>query len=616
MKLLESVKTMQLESFRKALMIQMKNRLKPPPRLTVSEWADNFRKLSAESSAEPGSWQTSRAEYQRGIMDAISDPSIETVVLMMGAQMGKSECLNNVVGYHIAQDPSPILVVQPTLDMAQTWSKDRLAPMLRDTPALQGLVKDPRSRDSGNTTLHKSFPGGHVTGCGANSPASLASRPIRIVLCDEVDRFPVSAGTEGDPVTLARKRSATFWNRKIILVSTPTNKGASRIEQAYEESDKRLYYVPCHDCGHEQTLKWSQVKFDADRPETAGYACESCGAIWDDASRARAVRRGEWRSTEKFAKTAGFCVSGLYSPWIPLEDAVRDFLAARKQPSTLRVWVNTYLAETWEEDGEGVDDYSLSERAEDWGDIVPADGLILTAGVDVQDDRLEAEIVAWGKEEESWSIAYKTIHGDPSGPIVWRELDEFLYGVYEHEFGEEMVVRATCVDSGGHHTQAVYKYVSTREAKRVFAIKGVGGEGRPMVGKPSKNNIGKIKLFPVGVDTIKAELFSRFKITEPGPGYCHFPEGRDAEYYKQLTAEKIKIKYHKGFARREFVKIRTRNEALDVRVYAKAALALLNVNLNGLAMKMSHRKEAQVEVKQQKQPVRPKNPSSFVNRWR
>lgn len=598
------------------MMIQMKKRLKPPPRLTVSEWADNFRKLSAESSAEPGSWQTSRAEYQRGIMDAISDPAIETVVLMMGAQMGKSECLNNVVGYHIAQDPSPILVVQPTLDMAQTWSKDRLAPMLRDTPALQGLVKDPRSRDSGNTTLHKSFPGGHVTGCGANSPASLASRPIRIVLCDEVDRFPVSAGSEGDPVTLARKRSATFWNRKIILVSTPTNKGASRIEQAYEESDKRLYYVPCHDCGHEQTLKWSQVKFDADRPESAGYACESCGAIWDDASRARAVRRGEWRSTEKFAKTAGFCVSGLYSPWIPLEDAVRDFLSARKQPATLRVWVNTYLAETWEEDGEGVDDYSLSERAEDWGDIVPADGLILTAGVDVQDDRLEAEIVAWGKEEESWSIAYKTIHGDPSGPIVWRELDEFLYGVYEHEFGEEMVVRATCVDSGGHHTQAVYKYVSTREAKRVFAIKGVGGEGKPMVGKPSKNNIGKIKLFPVGVDTIKYELFSRFKITEPGPGYCHFPEGRDPEYYKQLTAEKIATKYHKGFARREFVKIRTRNEALDVRVYAKAALALLNVNLNGLAMKMSHRKEAHVEVKQQKPPVRAKNPSSFVNRWR
>ena len=594
----------------------MKKRLKPPPKLSVSEWADQFRKLSPESSAEPGSWQTSRAEYQRGIMDAISDPSIETVVLMMGAQMGKSECLNNVVGYHIAQDPSPILVVQPTLDMAQTWSKDRLAPMLRDTPALQGLVKDPRSRDSGNTTLHKSFPGGHVTACGANSPASLASRPIRIVLCDEVDRFPISAGSEGDPVTLAKKRSATFWNRKIILVSTPTNKGASRIEDAFEVSDKRLYYVPCGDCGHHQTLKWSQVKWDSDKPETAAYACESCGSLWDDATRIRAVRRGEWRSTASSAKTAGFAVSGIYSPWIPLEDAVRDFLEVRKQPATLRVWVNTYLAETWEEDGEQVDDYSLSERAEDWGDAIPADGLVLTAGVDVQDDRLEAEIVAWGKDEESWSIAYKTIHGDPSGPIVWRDLDEFLYQVFEHEYGEDMHVRATCIDSGGHHTQSVYKYVSTREGRRIFAIKGVGGEGKPMVGKPSKNNIGKIKLFPVGVDTIKYELFSRFKITEPGPGYCHFPEGRDPEYYKQLTAEKIATKYHKGFARREFVKIRTRNEALDVRVYAKAALALLNVNLAGMAIKMQHRKEAEKVIKQEKPIVRPKNSSSFVNRWR
>lgn len=385
---------------------------------------------------------------------------------------------------------------------------------------------------------------------------------------------------------------------------------------SYEESDQRKYFVPCQHCGHKQIMSWSQVKWDTDKPETARYICEDCGSEWDEPQRLRSIKQGEWVAGAEFNGVAGFHISAMYSPWTSLADGVREFLEAKKQPATLKVWVNTYLGETWEEQGEQVDGYDLEQRAEDWGDIVPADGLILTAGVDVQDDRLEAEIVAWGKEEESWSIAYKTIHGDPSGPIVWRELDEFLYGVYEHEFGEEMVVRATCVDSGGHHTQAVYKYVSTREAKRVFAIKGVGGEGKPMVGKPSKNNIGKIKLFPVGVDTIKYELFSRFKITEPGPGYCHFPEGRDPEYYKQLTAEKIATKYHKGFARREFVKIRTRNEALDVRVYAKAALALLNVNLNGLAMKMSHRKEAHVEVKQQKPPVRAKNPSSFVNRWR
>lgn len=590
--------------------------LRPPPDLRISQWADEFRRLSPESSAEPGSWDTARAEYQRGIMDAFNDPTVREVVVMSSAQIGKTEMVNNLVGFHVAQDPSPILVVQPTLDMAQTWSKDRLAPMLRDTPALQNLVKDPRSRDSGNTTLHKVFPGGHITACGANSPSSLASRPIRVVLCDEVDRYPVSAGTEGDPVSLAKKRAATFWNRKILLVSTPTNKGASRIEMSYEESDQRKYYVPCQHCGHKQIMAWSNVKWDEDKPETARYICDDCGAEWDEPQRLRSIKQGEWIASAEFNGIAGFHISALYSPWTTLADGVREFLEAKKQPATLKVWVNTYLGETWEEQGDQVDGYDLEQRAEDWGDAVPADGLILTAGVDVQDDRLEAEIVAWGKDEESWSIAYKTIHGDPSGPIVWRDLDEFLYQVFEHEFGEDMHVRATCIDSGGHHTQSVYKYVSTREGRRIFAIKGVGGEGKPMVGKPSKNNIGKIKLFPVGVDTIKYELFSRFKITEPGPGYCHFPEGRDPEYYKQLTAEKIATKYHKGFARREFVKIRTRNEALDVRVYAKAALALLNVNLAGMAIKMQHRKEAENVIKQEKPIVRPKNPSSFVNRWR
>ena len=590
--------------------------LRPPPDLRISQWADEFRRLSPESSAEPGSWDTARAEYQRGIMDAFNDPTVREVVVMSSAQIGKTEMVNNLVGFHVAQDPSPILVVQPTLDMAQTWSKDRLAPMLRDTPALQNLVKDPRSRDSGNTTLHKVFPGGHITACGANSPSSLASRPIRVVLCDEVDRYPVSAGTEGDPVSLAKKRAATFWNRKILLVSTPTNKGASRIEMSYEESDQRKYYVPCQHCGHKQIMAWSNVKWDEDKPETARYICDDCGAEWDEPQRLRSIKQGEWIASAEFNGIAGFHISALYSPWTTLADGVREFLEAKKQPATLKVWVNTYLGETWEEQGDQVDGYDLEQRAEDWGDAVPADGLILTAGVDVQDDRLEAEIVAWGKDEESWSIAYKTIHGDPSGPIVWRDLDEFLYQVFEHEYGEDMHVRATCIDSGGHHTQSVYKYVSTREGRRIFAIKGVGGEGKPMVGKPSKNNIGKIKLFPVGVDTIKYELFSRFKITEPGPGYCHFPEGRDPEYYKQLTAEKIATKYHKGFARREFVKIRTRNEALDVRVYAKAALALLNVNLAGMAIKMQHRKEAEKQIKQEKPIVRPKNPSSFVNRWR
>lgn len=548
-------------------------------------------------------------------MDALSDPSIETVVVMSSAQVGKTEILNNAIGYFISQDPSPMLVVQPTLDMAQTWSKDRLAPMLRDTPILGGLVKDPRSRDSGNTTLHKIFPGGHVTACGANSPSSLASRPVRNVFFDEVDRFPISAGTEGDPVSLGKKRAATFWNRKIFLVSTPTNKGASRIETAFDESDQRRYYVCCPDCGHSQILRWANVKWEEDKPESAKYVCDDCGSLWDDAQRARIIKTGKWIADKPTKKIAGFHLSALYSPWTPLEEGVRDFLEAKKQPATLRVWVNTFLGETWEEQGEQIDEYDLANRAEDW-DAIPEDVLLLTAGVDVQDDRLEAEIVGWGRDEESWSIAYKTIHGDPSAPAVWRDLDEFLGQSFEHELGEDMIVRATCIDSGGHHTQAVYKYVAPREGKRIYAIKGVGGEGRPIIGKPSKNNIGKIKLFPVGVDTAKLLLFSRFRISEPGPGYCHFPIGREDEYFKQLTAEKIATRYHKGFAKREFVKTRTRNEALDVRVYAMSALSLLNVNLTSLAKTMEVKRKAQEEIKTTKPVVRPKQQSSFVNRWR
>lgn len=589
--------------------------LRPPPDLSISDWADQERKLSPEASAEPGQWLTSRAEYQRGIMDAFSDPAIDTVVVMSSAQIGKTEILNNIIGFHIAQDPSPILVVQPTLDMAQTWSKDRLAPMLRDTPALQGLVQDPRARDSGNTTLHKIFPGGHVTSCGANSPSSLASRPVRLVLCDEVDRYPISAGSEGDPVSLARKRATTFWNRKIGLVSTPTVKGVSRIEIAFEESDKRFYHVPCPHCGHSQTLKWAQVRWE--QPEDAAYICEECGALWNDAERVRAIRQGQWVATGESKRVAGFHISGLYSPWVPLEAAVRDFLEAKKQPATLRVFVNTFLGETWEEQGEAIDDYQVAERREDFGDTLEIGILMLTAGVDVQDDRLEVEIVGWGRDEESWSLDYRTIYGDPSSPTVWQDLDSILAQTFEREDGKSLHIRATCVDSGGHHTNSVYNYVRPREGKRIFAIKGVGGEGKVLVGKPGRNNIGKIKLFPIGVDSAKELLYSRLRITEPGPGYCHFPTSRSDEYFRQLTAEKHVVRYHKGFARREWVKTRPRNEALDCRVYAMAAFGILNLNINSLADRQLMVKENPPEPPPQtvSRRAQPRN-RGFVQGWR
>jgi len=605
----------QRAKLRKALNLALAEAMKPPPKLTISEWADQFRQLSSESSAEAGRWSTSRAEYQRGMMDAVSDKSIETVVLMTAAQVGKTELINNVVGFHISQDPAPMLVVQPTLEMAQTWSKDRLAPAIRDTPALSAKIKNPRSRDSGNTTLHKVFPGGHVTACGANSPSSLASRPCRVILCDEVDRYPISAGTEGDPVALARKRSTTFWNKKLILVSTPTEKGASRIEAAYEESDKRKFMVACPDCSEHQELQWANVKWEDRNPSTAEYVCEHCGSCWPDAKRYQAIRYGHWQATgDGDGRTAGFHISALYSPWTTLEDIVIDFLASKADPMRLKAWVNTTLGETFEESGERIDEYSLFDRKEDFGDELPSKAVVLVAGVDVQDDRLACEIVAYGAGEESWSIYYEEIYGDPSAPQLWQDLDFILSQTFTHPTKGDMIIRSTCIDSGGHYTQQVYNYVKLRSGRRIFAIKGVGGEGKPIIGRPSKNNIGKINLFPVGTDTAKELLFARLKINEAGPGYCHFPLEREEEYFKMLTAEKKVLRYFKGRPKREWIKTRQRNEALDCRVYAMAALQVMGINIEAVS------KQQQNSVGLQKKHVarRPGLPrsNSFVHGYR
>jgi len=594
--------------------------MKPPTDLKLDEWADKYRRLSAESSAEAGLWNTNRAAYQRGMMQAISDPAIENVVFMTGAQVGKTEIINNAIGYFIHNQPSPMLVVQPTLEMSKMWSNDRLAPMLRDTPVLKNAVKDARSRDSGNTLYQKSFSGGYIAIVGANSAAGLASRPVRCVFLDEVDRYPHSAGSEGDPIDLARARTKTFsYNRKIVMVSTPTNKGASRIEAAYEESDKRMYYVPCPDCDHKQTLKWSQVKWEQDKPETAHYICEECGSVWDEAKRLRAIRFGEWQATAPYTGTAGFHLNGIYSVWVGLDRAAKEFLAAKKLPDTLRVFINTYLAESYEQEGERVDDYAVAERAEAFGDRLDSRIQIITAGIDTQDDRLAIEVVGHGRDEETWSLSFKELYGDPSTPQLWQDLDNELKATYITEDNRKLDIRAACIDSGGHYTQAVYNFVRSREGRRIFAIKGMAGESRPIVSIPSRNNIGKIRLFTLGVDNIKELIFSRLKIIIEGAGYCHFPNDRPDEYFKQLAAsEKIVTKFHKGFPRREFVKTRTRNEALDCRVYAIGALAILNLNLNALADRTEKRKaeqsaDEQPSVNRQYQQRRTSN---FVNGWR
>jgi len=600
--------------------------LTPPPRLSVSEWADKERRLDSQSSAEPGRWYTSRAEYQRGIMDACSDPAVREVVVMCGSQSGKSEAILNTIGYHMHHDPCPILVMQPTVDMASAFSKDRIAAgLIKPTPAIRDLVKDSKAKDANNTTLHKVFPGGALSLVGANSPSSLASRPIRIVLADEVDRYPASAGEEGDPISLAKRRSATFWNRKFIAVSTPTNRGASRIDALYEETDKRKFYVPCPHCEHRQTMRWAQVQWHDGNPKTAQYYCEECGGAWNEAERHRAVSKGVWVATAPFNGAAGYWLNALYSAWVDLVDTVEEFLASRKDPMRLKTFTNTILAETWDEHGDQVDDYSVSQRKEEYEGI-PEEVVLLTAGVDVQDDRLEVEIVGWGAGEESWQIDYHILYGDPSSHRLWAQLDEVIIKTYDHPTGEEMIVRATCVDSGGHHTRAVYNYAKTRAGHRVYAIKGVGGEGKPIIGRASRNNVGKVPLYAVGVDTAKELHYSRLRIDEPGPGYCHFQAKRDDEYFKQLTAEKMITTYHKGYPKRAWTKTRTRNEALDVRVYAIAAFHVLNVNMDSVVRRFYANVERRTEADKPK-PVEKPHPladpkklksrrGGFANSWR
>lgn len=529
----------------------------------------------------------------------MGEPGIHTVVVMCCSQVGKTEALLNGIGYFIDQDPAPILVIEPTLQMGEALSKDRVAPMVRDTPALAGKVRAVRSKDSDNTLLHKGFPGGHLTICGANSAASLAMRPIRVIFADEVDRYPVSAGTEGDPLKLASKRSATFHNRLTVMVSSPTVKGASRIEQAFNQSDQRRFYCPCPHCGTYQPLLWRNLKWgkNADGHGWDGLdpwlECESCAGAIPEQARPAMLRAGVWTAEAFAAGVAGFHLSELYSPWVRWREMVAGHYEAIGDTELRRVFVNTCLGETFEEIGEGIEPGRLIDRREKYAAPVPAGAVVLTAGVDVQDDRLEVQVRAWGPGEESWRVTYRVLYGDPAQPEVWNALDDvILSGQFVHETGNRLSVSATAIDSGGHHTKAVYAYVQTRAARRVFATIGRAGFGRPMVSAPSRRKMGRdrrpVDLFIVGVDEIKSLEQSRLRRQDHGPGYCHFPETDEfsTEYFAQLTAEDLHTTFHMGVAKRVWKKKRTRNEALDCSVLDYAALVLLKPNFAALGRRL------------------------------
>lgn len=592
---------------------------RPPPDLQIDSWSDQYRKLSSESSAEPGQWRTDRVPFQREIMKVINDPNVEEVTFIKSAQVGATELLLNTIGYFIDQEPAPILVMQPTLAMAQTFSKDRLAPMLRDTTKLRGKVKDPKTRDGENTTLHKKFPGGHITVVGANSSSGLRSRPIRILLCDEVDSYPPSAGTEGDPINLAKKRTTTYYNRKVILVSTPTIKGLSRIERAYEESDQRIYLVPCPECEHKQQLLWKNVIWDEGKPDTATLVCDSCGSVIPESKKQWMLMNGEWQSTKE-SKKIGFHISELYSPFRTIKEIVSDFLQAKRTPETLQTFINTTLGETYEDQGESIKADYLLEMCENYNhEAIPGDILFLTAGVDTQKDRLEVQVLGIGEDFETWVVEYKIIWGNPSTKETWMELDAFLKTTYGTQDGRSLPIICTCIDSGGLHTDMVYQFTKPRQARRIFAIKGQSQAGKPIAGKPTFVTNRKVALYPVGSDTGKEWIYAR--INNEDRKLIHFPNTLDEEYFKQLSSEKKITKKYMGRDIVKWIQTRKRNEALDTMIYGVAAAYILQPNFEKLKLEpkstniQKNQKNQEPSVIMRRRLSR-KSPRNFVNAWK
>lgn len=589
--------------------------LAPPPRMTVTEWAESRRVLSAKDSSEPGPYRASRTPYAREPQDALSaHSSVEEVVLMWGAQTSKTTIGGNWLGYLIDLQPGPVMVVQPTIDTAKRYSRQRLTPMIEESAALRRKVRDNRSRDDANTTLLKEYAGGFLALAGANSAAGLRSMPIRDIFFDEIDAYPHDVDGEGDPISLAEARQSTFARRKRLKTSTPTTKDFSRIEAAFEKTDQRFFHVPCPHCGHLQDLVWGAGKphglhwdkSDDGRalPHTAHYVCMACGCRIAEHHKPGMLEGGVWVASkpDTRAHMRGYHLNSLYSPlgWLSWSVLVSEWVDARTaanqgDQTKLRAFINTRLAETWEEQGDKVQHHELARRAEPYElGIVPMGGLLLAMGVDTQPDRLEARIWAWGRGEESWLVQRHILYGDPNLEEAaegspWAALSAIRRTPVPHASGSQLMIEATCIDTAGHNTQAVYVYCRAHAHAHVLAVIGrAASQGaKAPLGKPSNVDVtwrGKtqprgLKLWTVGVDTIKHLLYGRLRLTEPGSGYVHLPADlKDTDEFEQMTAERLVTKYVKGQARLEWFKPNhKRNEALDCMVYAYAAACYLGL---------------------------------------
>lgn len=595
--------------------------LRPPRDYTPAEWAEANIKIPL-GNAIPGSLRFANAPYQVEPLNMMADPSVERVTLMWGAQTGKTQLLNCAMGYYIAHNPVSQMMMQPSQGDLHTWLETKFNPMVDSNEALNNVIAKPRSREGVNNQTMKSYPGGFLMFSWSGSPRTMRGRSAPIIYCDEVDGYEYTA--EGHPVSLLWQRAATFGSqRKLLVTSTPTRKGSSFVESSFENGDQRRFHIPCPHCHSEIDLKWSNVMWDKNNqgehlPHTARYVCQECGCEIDDAQKRVALRSGRWIAKRPFTGHASYHLSELYSAFRRWSDIVRSFLE-KKATNDLQSFVNVSLAETWEEAGEQIDEHGLAERREPM-EAVPDDAATLFAGVDVQDNRLELSIVGMGRGEELYVYKHITLYGDPSTPQLWTALDTHLFAQYETESGRQIAIRAAAIDSGGHFTNSVYAYVKRNAGRKVFAIKGVGGEGKPISSRPSRNNVAKCPLFSVGVDTAKDLIFARLRVNEPGGGYVHFSDGLEDEYFKQLTAEKVVTKYQKGFKRRIYEKIRPRNEALDCLVYAYAAYAIIGLNVNALADRLdeepSEKPSENVQNKPKKRPFVPKTGSNFIHSWR
>ena len=563
--------------------------LKPPPDMTISQWAEKYRILSGSASSEPGRWSNARTPYLVEIMDELSPQSSATdVVFMKGSQIGGTEVLINTALYYIKHCPSPIGQFQTTEQTAKRFLKQR------ENPAFTAMGID--KLFYGDEMYLKEFPGGALITGWSNSPSNLRSMPIRIALCDEISEWAKDCGGQGDPCELVKRRTTNFPRKKRFWNSTPGIDGECNITEKFRIGDQRHYQVPCPHCGVLHKWLWSNIVWDRDSdgnhlPRTVRMRCPHCGKDYGEHYKTELMAQGQWVAENMNGAYPSFHINALYSPlgWYSWENAVTDFLEAQGDVNKMKSFTNNILGEPWSIDGGmQVDQFGLMDRCEDYDAEVPDGALVLTAGVDTQDDRLEVEVVGWGVGMESWGIKNKILVGDPSQPAVWELLDNILKAGYTNTNGERMYVAATLVDAGGHHTDDVYRFTAQREWRNVFASVGKAGIGRPIASRPrktDKSNAVGASVVTVGVDTAKDQLFDWLTKERVCPGYCHFPKNNeyDSEFFAQMTAEKRVKHYVRGNLVWGYKKTRPRNEAIDKRVYARAAVDVIGVDVNKMA---------------------------------